>query len=61
MMNHVYVKCTLRKVMCDCILYLCYVAGVLQMVLKQLCGSVLKSLRQSCQQHAELRSVELEQ
>lgn len=61
MMNRVCVRCTLRDVVFDCILYLCYVAGVLQVVLKQLRGSVLKGLGQSCQQHAELRSVELEQ
>lgn len=41
--------------------YLCYVASVLQVVLKQLCGAVLKGFGQSCQQHAELGSVELEQ
>lgn len=42
-------------------LYLCYVARVLQVVLKQLRGAVLKGFGQSRQQHAELGSVELEQ
>lgn len=41
--------------------YLCDVAGVLQVVLKQLGGSVLEGFGQRCQQHGELGSVELEQ
>ena len=41
--------------------YLCGVAGVLQVVLKQLGGSVLEGFGQSCKQHGELWSVELEQ
>lgn len=41
--------------------YLCNVSSVLQVVLKQLGGSVLKGFGQSCQQHGELWSVELEQ
>lgn len=41
--------------------YLCSVASVLQVVLKQLGGSVLKGFGQSCQQHGELWSIELEQ
>lgn len=41
--------------------YLCYVAGVLKVVLKQLGGSILEGFGQSCQQHAELGGVELEQ
>lgn len=40
---------------------LCYVAGVLQVVLKQLGRSVLEGFGQSGQQHAELGGVELEQ
>lgn len=41
--------------------HLRYVAGVLQVVLKQLGSSVLKGFGQSGQQHAELGGVELEQ
>lgn len=44
-----------------CMLYLCYVASVLQVVLEQLCGSILKGFGQGCQQHAKLGRVELEQ
>lgn len=40
---------------------LCNISCVLQMILKQLCGSVLKSFWKSCQQHGELWSVELKQ
>ena len=48
---------------CVCVyaFYLCNVASILQVVLKQLGGTVLKRLGQSCQQHCELWSVELEQ
>lgn len=41
--------------------YLCSISCVLQMILKQLCGPVLKSFGKSCQQHGELWSVELKQ
>lgn len=37
------------------------VAGVLQVVVQQLGGSVLEGFGQSTQQHGELRRVELEQ
>lgn len=37
------------------------VAGVLQMVVQQFCGSVLESFGQSSQQHGELWGVELKQ
>lgn len=41
--------------------HLCNAARVLQMILKQLGGPILKGFGKSCQQHGELWSVQLEE
>lgn len=46
---------------CSSMCYLRHAAGVLYVILKQFCSSILKGFWKSCQQHAKLRRVELKQ